>query len=943
MKTIFTCLSLLVLASALYGQTPNGTLDEISDFAVKESVQFTMPDGTHLETDIFIPITQDSMMVTIEIPGLGPTPVQVIPRGIQYLIYDSVNNAINPNPFQLPVLFTRTPYNKHSSSNYGHVVSILGFCFAMQDMRGCYASEGAYYPMYSDSWNKNNYHPDIKHNLDITDFSDIRNGNKHEDGYNSIVFITDSLTRIYDVNRDGINDTILVCNGSVGMYGASASGNTQYTAAAAHKINPEEPGLKSLFPIVASADQYWVTMVQNGVYRQAIVDNWVGGQLQSVNDEDLNEFDFSIDNTIHSFADYGLTNAEEAFNACIATMLDSSFNGSIPGYYPNSAFRYSMDASSASVNSDGEGDINGNYSRFSNMDVPTYHLTGWWDIFIDGQIHTYNQTVNNINDNHGNKSFQKLVIGPWAHQTTTALTTGDITYPENVTSVIAFDMSNVDDLATTEENIFTSEIYKWFRATLNEKQGYNAPKFFIPEALEWQVLSAEYSVRIPAEDYILPYSEFIAYLCGLQELPNVPIEINYNGTIITNTYNAPLIEDPILNISEPPPSNTEGYFQDIANVRFYVPGPINDEVPENTNLGNYWYESDSFPFYNNITYTNFYLQNNQYLSQFPPEFEAGTTSFTHDPNNPVLTVGGANMTVKTPDNSRNSQGQMNLAHPDFVNYTMDHEGVVKFTSETIADSLCIIGFPKATIYASSEIEGQNSVPTNTDFFVRIVDVYPTGEEYFVVEGCVNARAREYVRTMFNGNENPDAEFSNIISDTFYKYEFDLLPIAYTFGKDHQIKILISSGNYPRYMSSPNLPLNANEFFKRKPNDGKTYMFDGTEMSPRICTNLVAFSTAQPSHISLPIYGDFTVNKPIESSLTKPKIDIFPNPCTDKITIRLDENNMSDITIFSIDGKFIKQTKSSGLTDINISNLSIGTYIIKVSNLQFTYASRFIKN
>ncbi|MDD2385976.1 MAG: CocE/NonD family hydrolase [Bacteroidales bacterium] len=943
MKTIFTCLNLLFLASALFGQTLNGTLDEISDFAVKESVQFTMPDGTHLETDVFLPITQDSMMVTIDIPGLGPTPVQVIPRGIQYLIYDSINNAINPNPFQLPVLFTRTPYNKHSSSDYGHVVSILGFCFAMQDMRGCYASEGAYYPMYSDSWNKNSYHPDIKHNLDITDFSDIRNGNKHEDGYNSIVFITDSLTRIYDVNRDGINDTILVCNGSVGMYGASASGNSQYTAAAAHKINPEEPGLKSLFPIVASADQYWVTMVQNGVYRQAIVDNWVGGQLQSVNDEELNEFDFSIDNAIHSFSDYGLTNAEEAFIACIATMLDSSINGSIPGYYPNSAFRYSMDASSASVNSAGEGDINGNHSRYSNMDVPTYHLTGWWDIFIDGQIHTYNQTVNNINDNHGNKSFQKLVIGPWAHQTTTALTTGDITYPENVKSVIAFDMSNVDNLATTEENIFKSEIYKWFRATLNEKQGYNAPKFFIPEASDWQVLSAEYSVRIPAEDYILPYSEFIAYLCGLQELPNVPIEINYNGTIFTNTYNAPLIEDPILNISEPPPSNTEGYFQDIANVRFYVPGPIDDEVPENSNLGNYWYESDSFPFYNNITYTNFYLQNNQYLSQFPPEFEEGTTSFTHDPNNPVLTVGGANMTVKTPDNSRNSQGQMNLAHPDFVNYTMNHEGVVKFTSETIADSLCIIGFPKATIYASSEIEGQNSVPTNTDFFVRIVDVYPTGEEYFVVEGCVNARAREYVRTMFNGNENPDAEFSNIMSDTFYKYEFDLLPIAYTFGKDHQIKILISSGNYPRYMSSPNLPLNANEFFKRKPYDGKTYMFNGTEMSPRICTNSVAFSTERPSHISLPIYGDFTVNKPIESSLTKPKVDVFPNPCTDKITIRLDENNISDITIFSIDGKFIKQIKSSGLTDINVSNLSIGTYIIKVSNLQFTYASRFIKN
>ncbi|MDD2411689.1 MAG: CocE/NonD family hydrolase [Bacteroidales bacterium] len=943
MKKTFTCLSILVLTFAISAQTLNGVLDEISDFSVKKSVQFTMPDGTHLETDIFLPITQDSMMVSINIPGLGPTPVQVIPKGIQYLIYDSINNGLNPNPFQLPVLLTRTPYNKQSSAEYGNIVSLLGFCFAMQDMRGCYASEGAYYPMYSDSWNKNNYHPTVKHNLDITDFSDSRNGNKHEDGFNSIVFITDSLTRIYDLDRDGIKDTFLLCNGTVGMFGSSASGNSQYTAAAAHKINPTAPGLKSLFAIVATADQYWVTMVQNGVYRQAIVDNWVKRQLQEVNDEALNSSDFSIDNTIHSFADYGLTNADEAFNATMATMLDSSNNGNIPAYYPNSLFRYSMDASKASVNSDGEGDINENYSRYSNMDVPMFHLTGWWDIFVDGQIHTFNQTVNNINNNHGNKSFQKLVIGLWAHQTVTSRKTGDITYPENVLSLIGFNMSNVDILSTTEENIFTSEIYKWFRATLNEKQGYSAPKFFIPEATQWQALSPTYSVRVPAQDYIIPYSEFIGYLCGLQELSGVPIEVKINGDINTIIFNAPVIENPVLNINGSVPSGTDGYFQNIANVRFYVPGPVNDGVSENLNVGNYWFESDSFPISENINYTDFYLQNNQCLSPFIPDSEEGTVSFTHDPNNPVLTVGGANMTVKTPDNSRNSQGQMNLAHPDFINYTMNHQGVVKFMSETIADSLCIIGFPKATIYASSHIEGHNSVPTNTDFFVRILDVYPTGEEYFVVEGCINARAREYVRTKFNGNENPDAEFSNITSDAFYKYEFDLLPIAYTFGKNHRIKILISSGNYPRYMSSPNLPLNENEFFKRKPNDGKKYIFNGTEMSPRICTNSVAFSSNQPSHISLPIYGGFTINKITDSSLNEPKIDIFPNPCSDKITIRLDVNEISEITVFGIDGRFIKQLNSSGLTEIDVRHLSFGIYIIRITNQKYSCVSRFIKN
>ncbi len=941
MKIFLACLATL-LTVFVYSQTPNGEFDSLDDFAVMKSVQFTMPDGTHLETDIFLPITQDSMMVMIDLPGAGPTSVQVIPKGVQYLIYDSVNNEINPNPFQIPVLFTRTPYDKQSSDEYGNIVSILGFSYAMQDMRGCNASEGAYYPMYSDSWNKNAYHPDMKHSLDITDFSDNRNGNKHEDGYNSIGFIVDSLTRIYDVDRDGINDTILLCNGVVGMYGASALGNSQYTAAAAHKINPEESGLKSLFPIVATADQYSVTMVQNGVYREAIVDNWIGGQLQDLCDESLNSSDFSIDNTIHSFADYSLNNLEEAFYTCIGTMLDVPNNGNIVGYYPNSPFRYTMDVSSANVNSEGEGDINGDFSRFSNMDVPIYHLTGWWDIFVDGQISTFNQTKNNIDDDYGNKSFQKLVIGPWAHQTITAQSTGDMTYHENVTTLLGFDVSNIDDISNTEENIFESEIYKWFRSTLNEKQGYNAPKFFIAEATEWQVLNPMYSVRIPAEDYVIPYSDFISYLGGLQGLPAVPIEVNVNGSISTISYDAPVIDEPLFAISEPIPESTNEYFQNTADVRFYIPGPINDGIPENVNVGNYWYETDSFPFFNNITYTDFYLRNNQSLSLTQPEVDEGIQSFTHDPDNPVLTVGGANMTVKTPDLSRDSQGQMNLAHSDFVNYTMDHQGVIKFTSELIADSICIIGFPKATIYASSEIEGQSNVPTNTDFFVRVIDVYPTGEEYFVVEGCINARAREYVRTRFNGEENVDAEFSNILSDTYYKYEFDLLPLAYTFGKNHQIKILISSGNYPRYMSSPNLPLNDGEFFKRKPNDGKTYTFDGTEMSPRICTNNVAFSTERPSHISFPVYGGLSVNNPDLGSINKTIIDVFPNPCSSSLTMRLDNDIVSDIIIFSVDGRIVEQFEASGITDVDISKFISGTYLIKISNEKQVFTTRVVK-
>ncbi|MEZ5053282.1 MAG: hypothetical protein R2807_00705 [Chitinophagales bacterium] len=50
------------------------------------------------------------------------------------------------------------------------------------------------------------------------------------------------MVRKYDLNNDGIFETTdLVYNGSIGMFGASALGYNQLQAAAAHKINPNQP------------------------------------------------------------------------------------------------------------------------------------------------------------------------------------------------------------------------------------------------------------------------------------------------------------------------------------------------------------------------------------------------------------------------------------------------------------------------------------------------------------------------------------------------------------------------------------------------------------------------------------------------------------------------------------------------------------------------------
>jgi predicted acyl esterase len=90
------------------------------------------------------------------------------------------------------------------------------------------------------------------------------------------------------------------------MFGASALGYNQYQAAAAHKIDDTQPGLKSLMPIVAPGEFYKSTGFQNGVLRDRLVTGWLKGQIFTGTDDDLMDIDNEMHNSIHSSKDYDL-------------------------------------------------------------------------------------------------------------------------------------------------------------------------------------------------------------------------------------------------------------------------------------------------------------------------------------------------------------------------------------------------------------------------------------------------------------------------------------------------------------------------------------------------------------------------------------------------------------------------------------------------------------
>lgn len=951
------------------GINVNGQLDAIEEFSSMKQEAISMPDGIKLMTDIYTPMTQDCLIVNIDLPDLdlgplgsfplGTANLEVIPRGTPLIYYDSLNGTTNPNPYQYPMLFTRTPYGKKGDI-VGRIVSLMGFNYALQDMRGRYTSGGVYMPMFSDSWNKNAYHNQYKHILDVTPLSDPRNGNRHEDGYHSIVALSE-MKKMYDLDNDGIPETEdFLNNGSLGMFGASALGNTQLQAAAARKIDPLGRGLKCLFPIVATNEHYRYTGYQNGVFRERIVTGWLRGQIADT-DDNANGFDFNINDSIHSSNDYNAPSRFVAANRAIDHFSTIRYdlngdgvlgNGELCGYYPNSVGRADMDASHAPVNANGESvAANGfspltglTYSRYDNMDVPAYHLTGWWDIFIDGQLETWRLTRKLLTSSVDNQKKQKIVIGPWAHQTIGGIETGDMTYPNNVGDIIGFAVDDVDFENLDVNKILQSEIIAWFRLNLNENENYKktgAPKIRVPESSKWQSTPLGADVRVPSKDFVFPFEDLINFVAGTGGLKNLSLEIKVSvfGQEVSQevTLDVPALGSPLI-----PGFGASGQvttpkkldYSDFPNVRFYVPGPVNDGVSQNTSVGNYWMSVDTFPFTNGISWQNYYLHKSGTIDKNTPIDDEGPAVFIDDPNDPVWTVGGANMIVETPQGDRMSQGQMQMNAPALAPYCLDRPGVLKFETAPIQDSLCVIGYPKVTLYARSNPAGLTSGETDTDYFVRIIDVYPDGREFFVFEGCVNARARDYARHIYEtGLEDPNIPYTNIQIGQVYEYQFEMMPIAYTWGKDHKMKVVIQGSNNPRYQSNPHIPLNPNEFFRRQAGDGQGYTFNGEFMLPRTSVERVYFTPDKATRLELPIFKGSNVTSltPFSPVVNELKMIAYPNPAHSTMAISVNMGGKMRLVLSNLLGQDLIRATFIEDTNLDISRLPAGVYTIRVSD------------
>lgn len=193
--------------------------------------------------------------------------------------------------------------------------------------------------------------------------------------------------------------------------------------------------------------------------------------------------------------------------------------------------------------------------------------------------------------------------------------------------------------------------------------------------------------------------------------------------------------------------------------------------------------------------------------------KAGTDQYTYDPQSPVPTTGGNNCCgTPTPAGPRDQR-------------PLEQRGdVLVYTSDFLEKPVTIAGPVKMKLHAATD-------GRDTDWMIKLVDVYPDGFAMPVSEGIIRAKFREGLDKM-----------KLLTPGQVYEYDIEMTGTANVFQPGHRIRVDITSSNFPQ--------------FDRNPNTGEPL---GTSTKTRVASQIVHYGGARVSHIVLPVVSDLSRN------------------------------------------------------------------------------------
>lgn len=267
--------------------------------------------------------------------------------------------------------------------------------------------------------------------------------------------------------------------------------------------------------------------------------------------------------------------------------------------------------------------------------------------------------------------------------------------------------------------------------------------------------------------------------------------------------------------------------------------------------GGCWRTENEWPLERAVTAT-YYLRSGGSLDKEVPTEEHSSSTYQFDPQKPVPTIGGNVSSLATlrpipsyisdpatlPQGARVEQlviagGWDQRERPDLFGAQPPYNtplsmrpDVLVFQTEPLEEPIEISGPVEVNLFVASNAP-------DTDFTAKLIDVYPPNEDYpngfelNISDSIMRMRYR-------NSWEQPEM----MESGTVYEVVITLYPTSNLFAKGHQIRLDVSSSNFPRFDVNPNTgePLGQNTGVQTALNT----VYHSTEYSSRLTVQTVTF-------------------------------------------------------------------------------------------------------
>lgn len=241
---------------------------------------------------------------------------------------------------KFPVLLQRTPYDKRAAVDFGLMAAARGYVVVVQDVRGCFTSEGEWRPFRHES----------------------------EDGFDTVEWAA----------------ALPYSDGRVGMFGGSYVGATQMLAAIAHP-----PHLAGIFPVVTASNYFDGWTYQGGAFELWFNASWTS----AIAPDTLTR---KINSSVPQWTQKLPLSAYPILN------VDTS---DLAPYYWDWLAHPNYDEYWKAVSI---------ADHHNQIQVPAYHVGGWYDIFMGGTWRNY-VGIKAHGGSEAAQHGQRLMMGPWYH------------------------------------------------------------------------------------------------------------------------------------------------------------------------------------------------------------------------------------------------------------------------------------------------------------------------------------------------------------------------------------------------------------------------------------------------------------------------------------------------------------------------------------------------